>query len=247
RAAQQAFGLGHDRQHVFLASGMVMNPVFYQPLELDRSRERERLGLERNRSTGLVLFGGHGSRTMLDITRRLDDTKADLQLILICGRNQKLRHALERLRTRFPKFVEGFSSEIHYYMALADFFIGKPGPGSISEALKFHLPVIIESNRGTLPQERYNAQWVSESATGIVLTSFRRISQAVEKMLEPSTFARLRANAASYHNRALFEIPRFLDEICARHQSSIPGANHTADQAMAGQVVVRQAGGSLPG
>ncbi|MBV9625968.1 MAG: galactosyldiacylglycerol synthase [Acidobacteria bacterium] len=247
RAAQQAFGLGHDRQHVFLASGMVMNPVFYQPLELDRSRERERLGLERNRSTGLVLFGGHGSRTMLDITRRLDDTKADLQLILICGRNQKLRHALERLRTRFPKFVEGFSSEIHYYMALADFFIGKPGPGSISEALKFHLPVIIESNRGTLPQERYNAQWVSETATGIVLTSFRRISQAVEKMLEPSTFARLRANAASYHNRALFEIPRFLDEICARHQSSIPGANHTADQAMAGQVVVRQAGGSLPG
>ena len=247
RAAQQAFGLGHDRQHVFLASGMVMNPVFYQPLELDRSRERERLGLERNRSTGLVLFGGHGSRTMLDITRRLDDTKADLQLILICGRNQKLRHALERLRTRFPKFVEGFSSEMHYYMALADFFIGKPGPGSISEALKFHLPVIIESNRGTLPQERYNAQWVSETATGIVLTSFRRISQAVEKMLEPSTFARLRANAASYHNRALFEIPRFLDEICARHQSSIPGANHTADQAMAGQVVVRQAGGSLPG
>jgi UDP-N-acetylglucosamine:LPS N-acetylglucosamine transferase len=42
-------------------------------------------------------------------------------------------------------------------MALSDFFIGKPGPGSISEALSKHLPVIIDCNAWTLPQERYNA------------------------------------------------------------------------------------------
>jgi Glycosyltransferase family 28 C-terminal domain len=221
RAEQQAFELGHDRDHVFLASGMVMRPLFYQPVALDRGQERKRLGLERHRPTGLVLFGGHGSRTMLDITRRLDAAKADLQLILICGRNQKLSRALKELATRFPKFVEGFTSEIHYYMAVADFFIGKPGPGSISEALQFHLPVIVESNPATLPQERYNAQWVSEKGMGIVLRSFRNISQGVEKMLEPPTFAALRANAARYHNQALYEIPQFLEQIRERHQSSI--------------------------
>ena len=57
-------------------------------------------------------------------------------------------------------------------MALADFFIGKPGPGSISEALQFHLPVIVEANSKTLPQERYNAQWVTEKHFGVAVDSF---------------------------------------------------------------------------
>jgi len=41
--------------------------------------------------------------------------------------------------------VIGFAQNVEHYMALADFFIGKPGPGSISEALQFHLPVIVSA------------------------------------------------------------------------------------------------------
>ena len=38
----------------------------------------------------LVLFGGYGSKVMLEIAERLDRSKLDLQLIFICGRNEKL-------------------------------------------------------------------------------------------------------------------------------------------------------------
>ena len=58
-------------------------------------------------------------------------------------------------------------------MSLADFFIGKPGPGSISEAVAMGLPVIVERNTWTLPQERYNADWVLERNAGLVLPNFR--------------------------------------------------------------------------
>ena len=58
-------------------------------------------------------------------------------------------------------------------MHLADFFIGKPGPGSISEAIAMKLPVIVERNAWTLPQERYNADWVLEQGAGFVLPNFR--------------------------------------------------------------------------
>ena len=51
-------------------------------------------------------------------------------------------------------------------MQLADFFIGKPGPGSVSEALAMRLPVIVECNAWTLPQERYNAEWIVEKEVG---------------------------------------------------------------------------------
>ena len=217
RAERQAFDLGHEREHVFLASGMVMKDRFYHKQPVDRAQEFKKLGLDPDLPTGLVLFGGHGSKTMLDIVKRLNAGDSKLQLILICGKNQKLRKAIESLPTRFPKFAEGFTQNVDYYMSLSSFFIGKPGPGSISEALQFHLPVIVECNGRTLPQERYNAQWVTEKKVGIVLKNFRHIRAGVEQLLEPAAFAEFSANARRYENRALLEIPGFLDQILDRH------------------------------
>ncbi len=228
RAQQQALQLGHDRNHVFLASGMVMKPKFYQKPTVDRTEERKRLGLDPHLPTGIVLFGGHGSSAMLDIVKRLDSGKSRLQLILICGKNQKLLAAAKDLKTRFPVFAEGFTQNVDYYMALADFFIGKPGPGSISEALQFHLPVIVECNGRTLPQERYNAQWVTENRMGIVLKGFREINSGVERLLEPPAFAEFSANASAYNNRALFEIPGFLEQILRRNGSGEAGSGSPA-------------------
>jgi len=228
RAEQQAFDHGHDREHVFLASGMVMKSKFYEKRSLDVVAELNRLGLHPNLPTGIVLFGGHGSKTMLDIVNRLNAGSSELQLVLICGKNQKLQNAIKTMPTRFPKFVEGFTQDVDYYMALSSFFIGKPGPGSISEALQFHLPVIVECNGRTLPQERYNAQWVTEKRVGIVLKNFGQIREGVEQLLEPSTFEELRANAQAYENRALLEIPEFLEQILQRHEASVKEVGSTA-------------------
>ena len=219
RAEQQAFEHGHDRGHVFLASGMVMKAKFYEKRMVDRVVELKRLGLDPNLPTGIVLFGGHGSSTMLDIVKRLNTGSSELQLILICGKNQKLQNAIKAIPTRYPKFVEGFTQDVDYYMALSSFLIGKPGPGSISEALQFHLPVIVECNGRTLPQERYNAQWVTEKRVGIVLKSFRQVREGVEQMLDEANFAEMKSNAGAYRNRALREIPDFLEQILERHEA----------------------------
>ena len=230
RAQQQAFEHGHDRDHVFLASGMVMKQKFYEKISVNRAAERKRLGLDPDIPTGIVLFGGHGSKTMLDIVKRLDASRARFQLILICGKNQKLLDAVKNQHTRFPLFAEGFTQNVDYYMALSDFFIGKPGPGSISEALQFHLPVIVECNAATLPQERYNAQWVTEKKMGIVLKSFRQIAEGIERMLAPATFAELRANAAQYRNNALYDIPQFLEAIYDRRGRHTGGLGATVSK-----------------
>src|SRR3984893_19415611 len=131
---------------------------------------------------------------MVDFTKKHNEAGSGVQLILICGHNEKLAAQLKGLRTRKPIAVVGFAQNVEYYMSLSDFFIGKPGPGSISEALQFHLPVILECNGRTLPQERYNAEWVTENRLGIVLTNFSEISTGVEKLLGCATFAELQAN-----------------------------------------------------
>jgi Glycosyltransferase family 28 C-terminal domain len=221
RAKQQALSMGHPLDCVFETSGMVLKPRFYQKTAIDRVSERKRLGLEPDCLTGIVLFGGHGSRVMIDIVKKLDQSDCGVQLILLCGHNQELATQLRSLKTKKPILVQGFTGNVESYMALADFFIGKPGPGSISEALQFHLPVIVECNAKTLPQERYNAQWVTEKGFGMVVTSFGEIAPAVQRLLQDSTFNELRRNASAYSNRALFEVPVIFEKCAKREAASI--------------------------
>jgi 1,2-diacylglycerol 3-beta-galactosyltransferase len=224
RAKQQALDKGLPAEDIFQTSGMVLKPRFYRATPVDRIAERKRFGLDPNCPTGIVLFGGHGSQVMVDIAKRLDQCGAEVQLIMICGHNTKLAAQLKSLRTRKPILVEGFTSNVEYYMALADFFIGKPGPGSISEALQFHLPVIVECNAKTLPQERFNAAWVAEKGFGVVVSSFKQIVPAVQRLLEPSTFAELCRNVGTYSNHALSEVSAILDKCYDRGRPAAEAA-----------------------
>lgn len=215
RAVAQTRAMGHAPDFIFQASGMIVHPRFYAPQPNGRSHERERLGLFRDLPVGVVLFGGYGNRVMLEIADRLDSSGLELQLILICGKNLELAKILRERKSRLRCYVEGFTREVPYYMHLSDFFIGKPGPGSISEALIKSLPVIIDCNAWTLPQERYNARWVREHDVGLVLPHFRHIVPTVKELLQPETLARCQGNANRLRNRAVFEIPEFLDRVLA--------------------------------
>jgi 1,2-diacylglycerol 3-beta-galactosyltransferase len=212
KAVEQARGMGHAEDKVHRVSGMILNPRFYEiaPLSAEeRAAARAGLGFDPAKPVGLVLFGGEGSAVMREIASRLPDR----QLVLLCGNNAKLREKLQSSPHQAPVFVEGFTKEVPRYMQLADYFIGKPGPGSISEAVAMHLPVIVERNAWTLPQERYNAEWVIETGIGIVLPNFRGISRAVEQLLEPAAYQRFRDATVRLENRAVFEIPEILERI----------------------------------
>jgi UDP-N-acetylglucosamine:LPS N-acetylglucosamine transferase len=208
KAVEQARVLGHADERIHATSGMIIRPDFYTPARCDQQRERRRHGLDPSRPTGVVLFGGHGSKAMLGIAQKLAETT---QLILICGHNKSLARQLRALPQGAPRLVVEFSPNIPYYMQLADFFIGKPGPGSISEAVQQGLPVIVVDNAWTMPQERYNAEWVRDNHLGIVHGSFRTIDRAVAELL--SRLEEFRTSVRNIDNRALFEVPEILHDI----------------------------------
>lgn len=221
RAAEQARVLGHDDAHIFRTSGMILRPDFYAPDDTDPLKIRSELALKADVPTAIVLFGGHGSKVMYEITERLDDAKVPVQLILICGRNEELAAKLRAKKWSMPVNVIGFTKEVHRLMRAADFLIGKPGPGSIAEAMVRQLPVLIECNAWTLPQERYNAEWVVEKQVGIVLKSFcDEVVSGVEQMLKPERLAQFKQNVAALHNRAVFEIPEILSKLLDENATS---------------------------
>ncbi|MEN9475732.1 MAG: hypothetical protein RIS48_2454 [Pseudomonadota bacterium] len=214
RAVEQARAQGHAEDRIHATSGMIIRPDFYRPKMADRASERVRHGLDPQRETGIVMFGGHGSKAMLGIARRL----AEQQLILVCGHNRALASQLRAEPASAPRLVVEFSRDIPYYMQLADYFIGKPGPGSLSEAVQQGLPVIVVDNAWTMPQERYNADWVREQGMGVVHNSLSTLADAVRQLT-----ARLddyRANVSRIDNQALFEIPPLLSQILERSLSA---------------------------
>jgi UDP-N-acetylglucosamine:LPS N-acetylglucosamine transferase len=192
---------------------MILRPDFYQPDDADPVALRRELNLRPDLPTGMLLFGGFGSKVMYDIAERLEAAALPLQLIVICGRNDKLADRFRARSWKMPLHVVGFTKEVHHLMRAADFLVGKPGPGSVAEAMVRHLPVILECNAWTLPQERYNTEWVKENRVGIVLHHFTEIVSGVQRLLQPGRLAEFRANTQVLKNRAIFEIPEIFAEL----------------------------------
>jgi 1,2-diacylglycerol 3-beta-galactosyltransferase len=213
KAAQQAQAIGKHATHIFQTSGMILRPDFYLPDNSDPLAIRKELSLQTVLPTGMLLFGGFGSKVMLEIVEQLDAARLPLQLIVICGRNEKLAETFRGRKWNLPLHIVGFTKEVHRLMHAADFLVGKPGPGSVAEAMMRKLPVILECNAWTLPQERYNTEWVREKRVGIVLRNFRQIVGGVKQLLEPATLAEFRRNVAALENRAIFEVPEIFAKL----------------------------------
>lgn len=215
RAVEQAQTFGYPESRIHQTSGVVIQPRFYEPVTVEnRQIERQRLGLKPDLPTGLVIFGSYGAPEMLEIAKRLDQSSLELQLIFVCGRNEQLANQLRNQSSRLPRFVEGFTSQIPYYMHLSDFFIGKPGSVGVSEAVAMKLPVITECNHTmTLFQERPSADWLANNQLGIVVDNFRDINKAVAELIAPENFPRYKTHVEDYENRGVFEVVDILEKI----------------------------------
>lgn len=208
RAVQQARRAGYPSERIALTSGMMIRPSFYAPAPASsRADARREHGLDPDRPTGVVMFGGQGSRQMLTIARHL----GDVQLVLMCGRNEALARRLRATTRAAPQAVFGFTEDVAAAMRLGDFLIGKPGPGSLSEAVHLGLPVITFRNAWTMPQERYNTEWVREQGVGMVVKSLQELPEAVTLLL--ADLDRYRAATAAVANRAVFEVPQIIEDL----------------------------------
>lgn len=210
----QAVSAGCPPGRVYRSSGMILRPEFYAQAPMERVAERLRVGLDADSPTALVLFGGTGSQAMKGIAARLTTTP----LILMCGRNEALANELRALPAAAPRVVVGFTTEVARWMRLADFFIGKPGPGSLTEAVHQGLPVIVTRNAWTMPQERWNTEWVREHGLGVVHQSLRTLPAAVEDIVRH--LPEYQARVHRIENRAVFEVPGILAQILEKARPS---------------------------
>lgn len=214
-AVAQATAAGYSQDRVWRVSGMLLRQAFHEPAKLDQGALRARLGLAPGVPTAMVMFGGYGSAQMVDIARLLSQAQPAMQLVLMCGRNARLAERLRALPgPGGQRVVVEFTDDVPTYMRAADLFIGKPGPGCLSEALQLGLPVVTFGNAWTMPQERFNVGWVQEQGVGLAVRATSELPAAVATLL--ADLPRYTAKVARLRNRASFEVPQILARLLRR-------------------------------
>ncbi len=150
--------------------------VLQSPEEL-----REAMGLDPRRFTALLMGGGEGAGGIETIVKLLQKTDLPIQLIVVCGRNHKLRARLENTSLRTPSRILGFVTTIPELMHASDVVVTKGGPQSIAEALVSGRPVILTQ---TLPgQEEGNGMFVESRGVGFRPGSAPRVVENLGRLV----------------------------------------------------------------
>ena len=141
----------------------------------------EEFGLKDNMFTILFFPGGEyglskNTAIFKDILRL-----NDVQIITVAGKNEKLKHNLEKLSEHSSKnvVVLGYTNKIPQILSIADIVISKPGGLTTTESIVSTTPIVITS---PLPgQEEHNSNYILNNGLGY------RLFDNTDKLLTLST------------------------------------------------------------
>lgn len=131
----------------------------------DKAELRAALGWPKDKFIALLIGGGDGMGPLAETAYAIDESGLDLGLVIVTGRNAKLKAELEAYNWENPTFLYGFTKDLPDMMRAADVLITKAGPGTIAEGLIAGLPIILYAK---LPgQEDGNVTFVENEGVGV--------------------------------------------------------------------------------
>lgn len=168
-----------------IVTGLPVGPQFVAVAREDKIAVRRRLGLDTDLPVVLLVGGGEGMGPMHSLCHALAYSGIEACIVVIAGRNERLRARLAGESWPIPVRVEGFVHNMHEWMRAADLLVSKAGPSTICEALVVGLPIVLS---GALPgQEVPNAKYVVRGGAGVWAPSPGKVAEAVRELLSPAS------------------------------------------------------------
>jgi len=145
----------------------------------DKAALREKLGWPQDKFIVLAVGGGEGMGPLGQTARAIADSGLDIALVIITGRNERLKTSLEKTHWPIPTLIYGFTNEMPDFMRASDVLVTKAGPGTIAEAFNAHLPIILFAK---LPgQEDGNVTYTVSEGAGVWAPAPQRVVAALRK------------------------------------------------------------------
>ncbi len=162
-------------------SGMPVDPVFRR--SLTRAAARQRLGSDPRVPLARVLVGGAGYGSPASILPALRAQQGPLRAVLIAGDNHDLWQTLQKACAGDPRLqVLGWVNNMHEWMAAADVMVGKPGEGTLIEALNSRLPIIAFD---PLPgAEERLCHWIEQTRVGVWARDPQHLRSVLTRLLQ---------------------------------------------------------------
>jgi 1,2-diacylglycerol 3-beta-galactosyltransferase len=183
-----------------------------------KASARVRLGLDPDLPTVLLMGGGEGVGRLYEVAKAIAKARLPAQMVVITGRNEKLRRRLAVISWEIPVRITGFVANVQEWLAAADVLITKAGPGVLSEAFIAGLPLVLS---GAIPgQETPNVDYVVTQGAGIAESDPVCIANWLAQRLRPGdeTLARMAASARRLaHPDAALEIARQVVSLIPGH------------------------------
>ncbi len=196
--------------------GIPAEKKFSQKLSKDTLKDT--FGLRKHLFTVLLTSGGAGVGAMKDIVDRLIRLGRPLQVVAICGTNEKLKKTLEKSATLNSLIkVYGFVNNMDEFMEVSDVLVGKGGGLTVTESLLKGLPMILfQSVPG---QETRNVRCVEQSGVGVSALSVESVvSRILELLNDPARVeAMRRASKGLAKPNAALDICRWAEEMSQSH------------------------------
>jgi len=161
--------------------GLPVADRFCQPLG-DRQALRAQLGWPQDLPVILLVGGGDGMGPLERTAHAIAEAGFAAAMVVITGRNRKLKNRLEKADWPLPVFVYGFVREMPDFMRAADILVTKAGPGTICEAFIAGLPMVLYSR---MPgQEDGNVDYVINENAGVWAPQPRQVVAVINNWLE---------------------------------------------------------------
>ncbi|TEB04415.1 Processive diacylglycerol beta-glucosyltransferase [Pelotomaculum schinkii] len=161
-------------------SGIPLRKAFCQTY--NKNQLFLRYGLEPSKKIVLIMAGAYGvMRNLKKICRALLDLE-DIQILLVCGKNQALKERIEASFAQKPNiYIFGFVEHIQELMSISSCMITKAGGITLSEALSLQLPVIVF--RPLPGQEKENAYFLANKGAAKIACKIEELVQHLEQIL----------------------------------------------------------------
>ena len=141
QAEQNALKEGIDPEKIRVI-GLPVADRFCRPKE-NKKTLRQKFGWPEDKVIILLVGGGEGMGPLGEVSTRINKSKLDAALVVITGKNKRLKEKLEQQKWNIPTFIYGFVKNMPEFMRASDILVSKAGPGTISEALIAELPIIL--------------------------------------------------------------------------------------------------------
>jgi processive 1,2-diacylglycerol beta-glucosyltransferase len=144
---------------------------------MSRVDARAKLDIDPNMFTVLYMSGSMGFGHITKHIKNLDNMKEEMQILCVCGNNEKAYNKLKKMDLKKNISIYGFVNNVDLFMDAADCIVTKPGGLTITECVHKKLPMIFSD---AIPgQEVRNAEFFVNLGAAQICTRHFSVDDAI--------------------------------------------------------------------